>query len=182
MLAGMTSLTSLAHGTIAAAPAFNGLFYATAATIIPVMFLALAVQGSLYNDLLKASVGALGRFNARSGDASPRRRALRAWTASILASGAAITILIFGVTGEIEALVSLSLQHAEGNPDGPLIAAVMLTLASAAGPALGLVGTVVTMVRRGLAVGEASRQRASSAETETEKTATEAETSRNVRG
>jgi hypothetical protein len=37
----MTSLALLAHGARAAAPAFNGLFYATAATIIPVLFLAL---------------------------------------------------------------------------------------------------------------------------------------------
>ena len=170
MLAGM-SLALLARD--AATPAFNGLFYATAATIIPVMFLALAVQGSLYNDLLKASVEALGRFTTRSGDRSSRRRALRAWTASILASCAAITILIFGVTGEIEALVSLSLQHVEGDPDGPLIAAVMLTLASAAGPALALVGALVTMVRRGLAAGEASRRPASPAEAETGKAGTE---------
>lgn len=170
MLAGM-SLALLARH--AATPAFNGLFYATAATIIPVMFLALAVQGSLYNDLLKASAKALGRFSARGSGPSSRRRALRAWTASILASCAAITILIFGVTGEIEALVSLSLQHVEGDPDGPLIAAVMLTLASAAGPALALIGTLVTMVRRGLAASEGSRQRVSPPEAETGKTGTE---------
>ena len=36
-----------------AAPAFNGLFYATAATIIPVLFLALVVQGALFDDLVK---------------------------------------------------------------------------------------------------------------------------------
>jgi len=54
MLAAMTSLASLAHGARAATPAFNGLFYATAATIIPVLFLAIAVQGPLYGDLLKA--------------------------------------------------------------------------------------------------------------------------------
>jgi hypothetical protein len=55
MLAAMSSLASLAHEARTAAPAFNGLFYATAATIIPVLFLAIAVQGPLYGDLLKAS-------------------------------------------------------------------------------------------------------------------------------
>ena len=35
----MTSLATLAH-TVPAPPPFNGLFYATAATIIPVLFLA----------------------------------------------------------------------------------------------------------------------------------------------
>ncbi len=36
ILAGMTSLALAAHA--AAAPPFNGLFYATAATVIPVLF------------------------------------------------------------------------------------------------------------------------------------------------
>jgi len=48
----MTSLAALAH--TAAAPAFNGLFYATAATVIPVLFLAIAVQGNAYETLLRA--------------------------------------------------------------------------------------------------------------------------------
>jgi len=43
MLAAMTSLAALAQNAGAAPPAFNGLFYATVATIIPVLFLALAV-------------------------------------------------------------------------------------------------------------------------------------------
>lgn len=46
----MTSLASLTH----AAPAFNGLFYATVATVIPLLFLALAVQGNAYETLLRA--------------------------------------------------------------------------------------------------------------------------------
>jgi hypothetical protein len=54
MLAGMSSLASLAHTAHTAAPAFNGLFYATAATVIPVLFLALAVQGRGYKHLLVA--------------------------------------------------------------------------------------------------------------------------------
>jgi hypothetical protein len=33
-------------------PAFNGLFYATVATIVPVLFLALAVQGRFFEELL----------------------------------------------------------------------------------------------------------------------------------
>ena len=172
----MTSLASLAYGTSAAAPAFNTAFYATAATIIPVLFLAIAVQGSLYGDLLKASTKTLDRFRERSAGCSPPQRALRAWIASLLvsllASITAITILIFGVTGEIQALASLSSQQVKGDPHGPLIAAVMLTLASAAGPALAFVGTVVTISRRGHAGSEASGQRASPAEAETGKTGT----------
>lgn len=44
------SFALLAHHT--AAPAFNGLFYATAATIIPVLFLALVVLGPAYRKVL----------------------------------------------------------------------------------------------------------------------------------
>jgi hypothetical protein len=182
----MTSLASMAHWTSAAAPAFNTAFYATAATIIPVLFLAIAVQGSLYGDLLKASTKTLDRFRERSAGSSPPQRALRAWIASLLvsllASCTAITILIFGVTGEIQALASLSSQQVEGDPHGPLIAAVLLTLASAAGPALAFVGTVVTISRRGRVGSEASGQRASPAEAETGKTGTGPEASRIVRG
>jgi hypothetical protein len=48
----MTSLALLEHTATAPAPPFNGLFYATAATIIPVLFLAIAVQSRGYQDLL----------------------------------------------------------------------------------------------------------------------------------
>jgi len=44
----MTSLATLTRAATTAAPAFNGLFYATTATIIPVLFLALAVSGPAY--------------------------------------------------------------------------------------------------------------------------------------
>jgi hypothetical protein len=44
----MNSIAALAHVATTAPPAFNGLFYATAATIIPVLFLAIAVQGPAY--------------------------------------------------------------------------------------------------------------------------------------
>src|SRR5580704_14204541 len=54
MLAGMSSLALLARHH-AAPPAFNGLFYGTAATLIPVFFLALAVQGGLYETLLRGA-------------------------------------------------------------------------------------------------------------------------------
>jgi len=40
---------------LAAAPhaaAFNGLFYATIATVIPVLFVAIAVQGGAYTDII----------------------------------------------------------------------------------------------------------------------------------
>jgi hypothetical protein len=53
------SLIALAHAA-PAPPPFNATFYATAATIIPVLFLAIAVQGRAYDNLLK-TLGALLR-------------------------------------------------------------------------------------------------------------------------
>lgn len=43
-----------------AAPAFNGLFYATAATVIPVLFLAFAVQGRAWQKMLQTAAMAAG--------------------------------------------------------------------------------------------------------------------------
>lgn len=51
----MTSLTALEH-TAHPTPAFNGLFYATAPTIIPVFFLAIAVQGHGFQQMLHAAI------------------------------------------------------------------------------------------------------------------------------
>lgn len=64
----MTTLALLAHH--AAAPAFNTAFYATAATVIPVLFLAIAVQGRGYDALVKAFGAAFRRLRStpRSGD------------------------------------------------------------------------------------------------------------------
>lgn len=57
---------ALAHGH--PAPASNGLFYATATTSIPVLFLAIAVQGRAY-DVLKAWI----RISDRKQQRAPRR-------------------------------------------------------------------------------------------------------------
>lgn len=90
MLAGM--ILALTHGP--AAQPFNGLFYATVATIIPVLFLVLAVQGGTYLNLLEATTraserwaeAAIGVFRGASDvidddvDGSPRRpRMMRAF-------------------------------------------------------------------------------------------------------
>jgi hypothetical protein len=53
----MTSLT-LAAQTAAAAPPFNTAFYATAATVIPVLFLAIAVQGRALETVTNAATNA----------------------------------------------------------------------------------------------------------------------------
>src|SRR5580704_3737719 len=148
MLAAMSSLASLAHEARTAAPEFNGLFYATAATIIPVLFLAIAVQGPLYGDLLKTSAATLRRFREHKAGSSPRRLILRLWIGSVLASGAAVAILIVTVGGEIEALLSLNAERAYGDPHAAIAAAVLLTAAAAIGPALAFARLMVTLYPR----------------------------------
>src|ERR1700689_1254898 len=148
MLAVMSSLASLAHEARTVAPAFNGLFYATAATIIPVLFLAIAVQGPLYGDLLKASGTTLRRFREHKAGSSPRRLGLHLWVGSVLASGAAVAILIVTVGGEIEALLSLNAQRAYGDPHAAIAPAVLLTAAAAIAPALAFSRLMVTLYPR----------------------------------
>jgi hypothetical protein len=46
----------------AAPAAFNGLFFAPTATVIPVMFLAIAVQGRTFEDLLDAQAAGLRQY------------------------------------------------------------------------------------------------------------------------
>src|SRR5580693_7843095 len=156
MLAAMSSLASLAHEARTAAPEFNGLFYATAATIIPVLFLAIADQGPLYGDLLKASGAALRRFREHKAGSSPRRLVLRLWIGSVLASSAAVAILIVTVGGEIEALLSLNAERAYGDPHAAIAAAVLLTAAAAVGPALAFARLMVTLYPRHGTSGSAS--------------------------
>jgi hypothetical protein len=62
----MSDLASLVRSGHTAPP-FNGLFYATVATLIPVLFLAIAVQGRGYRKMLKAIVGTAGRHRLRGG-------------------------------------------------------------------------------------------------------------------
>lgn len=64
MMTAMISLVALTHA--ATAPAFNSLFFATAATMIPVLFLAIAVQGTTYQDLVKAYLAANRRSELTS--------------------------------------------------------------------------------------------------------------------
>jgi hypothetical protein len=104
MLACMT--LALAHSH--AAPAFNGLFYATGATVIPVLFLALAVQGRTYEDLLKA----ISARAARIGTAVELRQRL-ANAAIVLAALAAVALIIMAGIAEMYAFDALQTGSAQ---------------------------------------------------------------------
>jgi hypothetical protein len=97
-----------------AAPAFNTAFYATVAVIVPVLFLALAVQSSTFEDLMKTyatTVLARRRDLARQGKVSPDAPAADRFLAT--AGGLfATVVLCYVLLGEILAVVALYNQRA----------------------------------------------------------------------
>jgi hypothetical protein len=111
----MSNLALLAHEAKAAAPAFNGLFYATAATVIPVLFLAIAVQGTAFASLLKFA----DKADERTSKAVQAGNGIQILTASLTnstAGGIAAVILFLGALGEINAITSLYLDHSWSSP------------------------------------------------------------------
>jgi hypothetical protein len=115
MLAGM-KLATLALGAHAATPApppFNGLFYATVGTIIPVLYLALAVQGTTCADLLKTAARAFGTSLQRLHGPGPAAGIYRPYIGSVFAASTALLIPALGVLGETQALIALDLQRVE---------------------------------------------------------------------
>jgi hypothetical protein len=129
MMTAMTSLASLAHAV--AAPAFNGLFYATTATIIPVLFLALTLQGTIFDRALRAYHSATkAAFTSAPGWQSTATL----FAASVLRMTLTL-ILLAGVGGEALAIYALSQQQASASTQHHVLSsAIILTFATAAGP------------------------------------------------
>jgi hypothetical protein len=130
----MMSLAALAQTSHQAAPAFNADFYAAAATIIPVLFLAIAVQGPLFWDVLRTFHKVRDRITRvpEGRWETPLQLML-----AITATGTlffAICIVVFGAVGEIEALISLSAGHGIGSQGTVLAAAIVLTATAVLGP------------------------------------------------
>jgi hypothetical protein len=95
MLAAMSSLASAGLHTNALAPATIA-FYATAATVIPVLFLAIAVQENLFEEMI------------RVGDAPAQATRPGKWLSlTMLRLAAAFLILIAGTGAEGTALFEL---------------------------------------------------------------------------
>jgi hypothetical protein len=87
--------------------AFNPDFFVATATIIPVLFLAIAVQGSMFKDLLTVfSLAVRENF----GPAARRRTFVTMLLSSLLIAGA---ILIMGYIGELIAIDDLLSRHSD---------------------------------------------------------------------
>jgi len=129
----MNSLMSSVQVEPAAAPPFNDMFYAAVVTVIPVLFLAIAIQGNLYTDLLK-----FGREAAWVSWRSPDRPVLTKIANSLAGGGArivALFILAWGVVGEVSGLLALYWRRFPTlGLYSPIWAAVFLTVVAAGGP------------------------------------------------
>ena len=90
------------------APAFNGLFFATAATIIPVLFLALAVQGNAYQALLNA-FSTLSRISLGTGPWQQRHAAAAGVFALLVVAPG---LVLIGAASEVASVYALYQQQA----------------------------------------------------------------------
>jgi hypothetical protein len=140
----MTSLALAAH-TTPAAPPFNATFYATAATIIPVFFLAIAVQGNMYKNMITAARAKISATN------SPRFRTTLAalGTVWLLLIGTQL-ILAAGVLGEALAVNALA-YSASGHltPNLVRLSILLLTVAVAIGPGIQLAQAILDIPTTG---------------------------------
>lgn len=101
-------------------------FYVTCATVIPVLFLAIVVQGGTYESMLRSAKAAAQKL--------PRRQ--RDYAAAELLPAAAYLALIAGLIGEIGALIVLY-NGSDTRTDRTvvLVATLFLLVIVAAGPA-----------------------------------------------
>jgi hypothetical protein len=123
MLTGM-SLITLARDA-PAGPPFNANFYIVTATVIPVLYLAIAVQGRGVEDLIKLSIRASLRTVS---DPRPRESGLRQQAANSLAgipAVIALLILLAGAGAEVLAIVALYQQHASGGTGAYVLTGVL---------------------------------------------------------
>ena len=129
----LTAMTlALAHH---AAPAFNTAFYAAAAGVIPVLFLALILQTTVYDDLLKDTADATERLRERYRQRTDDTLMALPLLGAVVWPVTALLILAAGADGELAAISALASRHASH-----LIAVtatssvVLLTIAVVAGP------------------------------------------------
>jgi ADP-ribose pyrophosphatase YjhB (NUDIX family) len=134
----MTILVLLADNSDAAA-AFNSTFYVASVTIIPVLYLAVAVQGPLYGNLMQASFRAF--LNYVSGISLRKNKLLYDREETLLRIGIGIftgwvatAILFFGIVCEILGLLSLYRQRAVGGSWLVLAAVIFMTIVVVGGP------------------------------------------------
>lgn len=133
----MSSLASLAQHHPPSLTASQIAFFATAATVIPVLYLALAVQGRAYATLIQIANRAAQEAAVRA-----RARGKKRWGLGLtgtIASNLAILILLYAGTGEFQALDALYTGSEDGNGQYVLLSTSFLIILVVGGPAITLV-------------------------------------------
>lgn len=115
---------------------FNTAFYATIATVIPVLFLAIAVQGRLYEDLIKAAIRARDWPKSAKHFQQLIGRFFGSWIANVVLYALLAGILVSGVGGEIQALLALDWSRPVGDPAAAAQGVILLTVVAGIGPVL----------------------------------------------
>jgi 8-oxo-dGTP diphosphatase len=135
----VTFITALS--TPASVPAFNGTFYTVAVSVIPVLYLGIAVQGDLYSNLMsmgwRAVVNLASHWTPAKADvpkSDKRERTFRFAIVPTLVGLIAVGILFFGIIGEILGLLSLYWQRVVGFGWLPFLATAFLLIVTAGGP------------------------------------------------
>ena len=112
------------------AKSFDPNFYIVCATVIPVLFLAVAVQGGAYKSVLTAAMTA-----ARTKPSDGWKRQLRALALSRTLQLAGYAIWCAGALGELLALMVLYQGHEEGGTRITVfLATAFLAFVASAGP------------------------------------------------
>ena len=125
MMTAMTSLALLEH-TAAATPAFNTAFYATAATVIPVLFLAIVFQNTTWQELAETA------STASAGSSTSVKLRIIAWTIGVFVG----LVILLGAAGELYAIAALYQQRASGDTPRAVLQALILLTVVIAGIAL----------------------------------------------
>jgi hypothetical protein len=151
ILAAMSSLALLEH-TATAAPVLTTAaiaFYATVATVIPVLFIALAVQGTAYQSVLK-SVDAADRRQTEIGLRSgPARAAAFTYLFVFIIAVLFLFILVVVAYAEVQAIYALYQGHASGSTAlSVLNGVILLIIITAAPPVIAFLGTLAGIIRR----------------------------------
>jgi hypothetical protein len=129
MLAAMTT----------AASSFNSDYYVATATVIPVLFLAIAVQGTLLQKMTKIIASLSGEPGERATTSMDQVGSFVAFAARMLLAILGLAVVFFGVGGEVMSILSLMWQRSVGADLTPGVAVIGLTGLAATAPTLAVI-------------------------------------------
>jgi hypothetical protein len=141
----MISLAFAARSVAALSPSFNANFYIVAATVIPVLFLAIAVQGRPYESLMTAFSHAFRRWMVPG-------RWIRSVPAAVIGVTAAVAAggMLYSAVAEVLAVYALYQQQARSaTAQNVLLAVTFMVIMTAAAPGLAFYRVVVVPLARG---------------------------------